>query len=126
MHQFFLDGGWGMYPTLVFGLILVGVGGLYAVRPERRFVPLLFALGILTVTAGGLGFVIGVMTTFTAAAHDDARGIAGALTLQGTSESLSNIALALGLTVIAAVAASLGALRLARSGLEVDPRTITP
>jgi hypothetical protein len=115
MREFFLAGGWGMYPTLVFGLLMVGVGSFYAARPERRFVPLLGALGILTLAAGSLGFVTGVMKSFTAAAHYEPGDLAAALAMKGTAESLCNIALALVLTVFAAVAVSLGAWRLART-----------
>jgi hypothetical protein len=104
-----------MYPTLVFGLLMVGVGALYAARPERRFLPLLAASGVLTMAAGSLGFVLGLMKSFSAAAHHEPRDIASSLALQGTAESLCNVALALSLTMLAAAAASLGAWRLARA-----------
>ncbi len=61
--EHFRDGGLGMYPTLVFGLVLLVVAGRYATRPERRYVPLLVALNLLTLSAGALGFVSGVITT---------------------------------------------------------------
>src|SRR5437660_11887371 len=115
MREFFMEGGFGMYPTLVFGLLMIAVGAFYAARPERRFVPLLVALGVLTMAAGSLGFVTGVMKSFSAAADYQPRVDASALAMKGTAESLCNIALALAMTVFAAIAAALGAWRLARA-----------
>ena len=39
MTDFFMAGGWGMYPTTLFGLLLLAAGIAYAALPERRFVP---------------------------------------------------------------------------------------
>jgi hypothetical protein len=100
-----------MYPTAVFGVCLVAVSLVYAVRPERRFVPLLVSSGLLTLFAGGLGFVTGVIKSFGAIDGEppDRRWIA----LLGVGESLHNIGLALVLVVFACLAAALGGLRVA-------------
>jgi hypothetical protein len=50
MLQHFREGGWGMFPTLGFGLLMLAVAARYALRPERRFVPLL--LGALAASVG--------------------------------------------------------------------------
>ena len=50
-----MDGGWGMYPTSVFGLLLIGAGLLFFFRPEARFIPLVVCTGVLTLAAGVLG-----------------------------------------------------------------------
>src|SRR5438034_1027744 len=123
MREFFTEGGFGMYPTLGFGLLMIAVGAFYAARPERRFVPLLVALGVLTLAGGSLGFVTGVMKSFTAAADYQPRDMAGALAMKGTAESLCNLALALILTVFSAIAASLGAWRLARASAVATVRS---
>lgn len=112
MIEAFKMGGFGMYPTLVFGLLLVAVSIRYAISPERRFVPLQITLGILTLVAGGLGFVTGTIKSFLAMGEvtPDARWI----WMLGLGEALNNVALALALIVIGTLAATVGAFRLAR------------
>jgi len=52
--QFMIEGGFGMWPVLVFGLFALGAAGRYAWRPEK----------------GRLGFVVGMLiTTFSAVIH---------------------------------------------------------
>ena len=96
MLEAFKNGGWGMIPTAVFGVLMVAASLKYAMTPERRQVPLLLSLGVLTIAAGGLGFVTGLIKSAEA------------------GESLNNVALALGLVVLGAISASVGALRIAR------------
>jgi hypothetical protein len=111
MIEAFHMGGIGMFPTAAFGLLLLAASVRYAATPERRFVPLLLSLGVLTLASGGLGFVTGVIKSFTAlgvAATDASR-----IGLVGTGESLCNMALALAVVTLGAVAASIGALRVA-------------
>src|SRR5262249_53909638 len=66
MLEAFRLGGWGMFPTLIFGVLMIAATVRYAVRPERRFVPLQVTLGLLTLAAGCLGFVTGMIKTFLA------------------------------------------------------------
>lgn len=117
MMEHFREGGWGMFPTLVFGLAMLAVAARYALRPERRYVPLLLGLGTVTLSSGALGFVTGLIATF--------RYIGGVpaseryIALIGIGESLNNIAFSLIFVVISALAASFGAWRLSRR--EPDP-----
>ena len=113
MINAFLEGGIGMIPTLIFGLLLLGVAVRYAVSPEARVVPLLLSLGVLTLVAGMLGFVMGVITTMHAIAQmpPEQHWIA----MLGVGESLQNLALALTLGALAALATSVGTFRLART-----------
>jgi hypothetical protein len=113
MSEAFIAGGWGMYPTLLAGLALLGTSLRYATRPDSRYVPLLLTLGLFTLLAGSLGFVTGVMNLL--------RAYAGPLADQGPSvlylglqESLHNVALALLMTTVSTIAASIGAWRLTR------------
>ncbi|MEZ4301895.1 MAG: hypothetical protein R3B70_43580 [Polyangiaceae bacterium] len=115
MIEAFRLGGWGMYPTALFGLILVAVSIRYAVKPEARFVPLQITLGLLTLFAGMLGFVTGLITTFSHMSGVPFEGSARWIPLIGAGESLVNIAAALTLIVLATIAASIGAAQLARS-----------
>jgi hypothetical protein len=113
MSRLFVEGGFGMYPTFVFGCALVACALWYATRPRPNAVPLLVALGVLTMCAGALGFVSGVITT--------CRYYVGngehrpALLIEGVGESLTNLALALGLIVLSAFVVSVGAWRFARA-----------
>lgn len=117
MVEAFRLGGFGMYPTLVFGVLLIGASLRYAIKPEARFVPLQVTLGLLTLFAGMLGFVTGLITTFT---HMDAVPADGNkwIPLIGAGESLVNLALALALVVMAVIAASIGAAKIARGAPE--------
>jgi uncharacterized membrane protein len=110
----FKDGGWGMYPTLVFGLVLLATSVRFAQSSERRLVPLLVVLNWLTLTSGALGFLTGLVVT--------ARALAGPgieettrIAFEGFSESLYNMVFALLFAMIAALAATLGAWKIARA-----------
>ena len=94
MAEAFKNGGWGMIPTALFGLLLVLAAGRYAMSPEKRFVPLQVSLTLLTLAAGGLGFVSGLIKSlhYMAEMPDDKRWI----WLVGMGESLNNLALASG------------------------------
>ncbi|WP_437563382.1 hypothetical protein [Sorangium sp. So ce542] len=113
MVEAFHMGGWGMYPTLVFGPLLLAASVRYAVSPERRFVPLQVSLGILTLVSGGLGFVSGTIKSLTlmGAVPPDARW----LWIVGLGESLNNVALALALLILSALAATVGAYRISQT-----------
>ncbi len=119
MMEHFREGGWGMFPVLAFGLLLLAAAVKYAVKPERRLVPLLYGLGVLTLSAGALGFVTGLMATANAiGTNPDFTSHAGLITIIGVGESLNNIAFSLIFVVLAAIAASLGAMQIARGKTE--------
>jgi hypothetical protein len=114
MLEGFRLGGFGMFPTLLFGLLLLGAAVRYAVKPESRWVPLQISLGILTLTSGLAGFVSGVIVTTQHLGELPAErvGLIGAV---GVGEALSNVALALVLMMFAALVTSIGAVRLTRA-----------
>jgi len=107
-------GGWGMFPTLVFGVLLLGAAVRYAVKPEARWVPLQLALAVLTFTTGLLGCVSGIIVTTQHLSELPAErvGLIGAI---GVGESLHNVGLALVLMMLAGLLTSVGALRLTRA-----------
>ncbi|MGC4117636.1 MAG: hypothetical protein QM765_24385 [Myxococcales bacterium] len=111
MSDFWLAGGWGMYPTALFGVLLVAAGVCYAIFPERRFVPLLVSLGVVVFGSGMLGTVTGFTTTFRYIEKVPADQ-QHTITLLGISESLNNIILAFVFIVLATLIAAVGALRL--------------
>jgi hypothetical protein len=111
MDQAFHNGGWGMYPTLVLGTLMIAASIAYALRPERQLVPLQISLGIMTLVVGSLGFVTGVIKSLTAIHQVPAEQ--RFIWLIGLGESLNNVALALTLVALGALAISVGAFRLA-------------
>lgn len=111
MREAFHMGGWGMYPTLIFGVFLIAASARYAVRPDKRLVPLQISLGLTTLFAGCLGFVTGVIKSLDAL--DGVPPEKRWIWLLGVGESLNDIGLALALVIIASLAAAVGALRLA-------------
>jgi hypothetical protein len=120
MSQAFHLGGWGMFPITCFGLLTLGVSVRYAIRPERRLVPLQICLGLVTLLAGALGFATGLSKSL--------RAIGGVppgeqyVWLIGMGESLVDLVYAFGLLLLATLVVSVGALRLARMS---DPGTAT-
>lgn len=107
---FFRDGGWGMYPTVVFGFGLVASVVLYLIRPERRWLVLVACLATSTTGAGLLGTSVGIVKSFRYLPEvpDRERLMIGAL---GCAESLNNLILALIIVVLSSLIASAGAVR---------------
>lgn len=113
MLEAFKLGGWGMFPTLICGVLTVAVSVRYAVKPEKRFVPLLISTNVMTLVAGTLGFVTGLIATATYIGGVKTEEVP-LITVIGAGESLHNIALALVLMMLAAIAATVGAFRTSR------------
>jgi hypothetical protein len=117
MKDLILDGGPGTIPTLLFGLLLLFVATRYSIRPERRWMPLMLALGTATLAMGALGFVAGLKVI----AHFAGRSIAepvsktALISVVGVGEALNNVAFALFFVVLAALAACVGTWRNART-----------
>jgi hypothetical protein len=119
MGDAFRNGGFGMYPTTIFGLLLVAAAIRYALTPERRFVPLQLSLGVLTLASGGLGFVSGLIKSVSAIG-----GVAAEqrwIWVVGMGEALNCVALALLLVTLGSLAASVGAVRLGRLTAAAEP-----
>lgn len=105
MKDFFMDGGWGMLPTLGLGLFLISVVVRSAVSERGRGHELVVPLGVATITSGFLGFVLGLMTTFDHIAEVGGNGV---IAMAGAGESLNSLALAFGLVLVAAIATTIG------------------
>ncbi len=108
----FTMGGWGMWPTLLCGMLLLGGAVWYAVQPGRRLGPLLVSLGLMTLISGLLGLTMGVIKSLLPLHQvpPDSRYIS----LIGIAESLYNLVFAFCFIMIAAVVAAVGAWRIAR------------
>lgn len=121
MGEAFRIGGWGMYPTTLVGLILLATAALYARQPTMRRLRVIANLRLLTLLTGSLGFVAGVIRSFTHAPEETSDVVR--LAIIGVGESLANIGLALGMLVIATILTTLGAARGGSDDAElVDPR----
>ncbi|WP_164013920.1 hypothetical protein [Pyxidicoccus trucidator] len=122
MQNAFIEGGWGMYPTLVVGLALIATCLQYARRPESRYVPLMLSLGLVTLMSGALGFFSGIISLlryYTGAGSD----MATSVLFVGFYESLHNVAFALMLATLGALLTSVGAWRLSRGAVALSSRT---
>lgn len=112
MGMFFTEGGFGMYPTLGFGFLVVASAVLSLRAPERRW--LTFSLGAATLASGVLGTSMGLINTmkYVAAAPEAERLASGAT---GIAESLNNLVLALVLLILALLVSSVAAFTHARA-----------
>jgi hypothetical protein len=125
--EHFRDGGWGMFPTMWLGVVMLSVAVKYALAPSRRLLPLLMSLGVLTVATGILGFVSRLITT--CGAVEQGRFGVGQDTrvvIIGFGESLNDVAFALVFVVLAASCASYGAFRLTRQGKQSEQGVRAP
>lgn len=114
MGTFFTQGGWGMYPTALFGFFMVLAAVLFLIRPERRTLLLVGSTGVTALASGMLSFATGLLNTFRyleSVAPEDQLLIAAL----GTAESLHNVVLALILIVVSSLIASVGVLRSSRT-----------
>jgi hypothetical protein len=112
MMQWFSHGGYPMWLTLVFGLLSIGSAARYALRPERRFVPLVVTLASTTILSGSLGFVTGVIKSL--GSLDMVPADRRWIWMLGFGESLVNVAFALALVAVATLATVIGAWKISR------------
>lgn len=110
MLEAFREGGWGMFPTALFGVLSLAVAIRYATRPSNRWIPLQIALAILTLATGALGFVTGLIASATHVGGVEP-GRVVQLFAVGFGESLHNVSLALATLSLAAMLVSVGAVR---------------
>ncbi len=100
MREHFLEGGWGMWPTLVIGLAGLGAGLRYAMTGDRRLRGTLESLAKTVLFFALSGFFTGIVATGDyLGAHAAAEVPMAAIALTGVKESTNN--LALGFTVLA-------------------------
>jgi hypothetical protein len=102
-----------MYPTSVFGFLLILAAALCLFRPERRFVPVTLSLGILTLSSGALGTVIGIVMSFHYLPMVPDVNQRFTIAALGCAESLNNLVLALLLVTLSSMLAAVGAARAA-------------
>ncbi len=103
-------GGWGMYPTTLFGTFALALLVRATLAPNRPIGSAVWAALVATGLSGVLGFTAGVIRTFQAIQRlpePDQFPV----TLLGVSESMHNLGLALVFGVLAALLFAVRGLR---------------
>jgi hypothetical protein len=88
-----------MYPTALWGFLLLLYAGLYVLRPQERFLRAVAVLALMTLANGTLAAAIGVMTAFRYAATV-APELAARSACYGSAMSLHVMVLALILVIL--------------------------
>ena len=122
MQDAFRLGGWGMYPTLFVGIILIITAARFAGNPARGRLAPIVGLGVLVTLTSTLGFVTGVIRTLLSANEIDPSA-PGHVVIVGIGESLNNVGLGLCELVLATILVVVGLSRRGKSGTAaaVDP-----
>lgn len=110
MLDLYSEGGWTMFPTTLFGVLAMGAAALIALRPERRFVPLVISLSVMTLCTAMLGSVIGVLGVVKASANAAPADLTTIVTACAT-QALSSLLVAFLCLALAALGTAAGALR---------------
>lgn len=110
MLDAFRLGCWGMYPTLIAGLLLLFFALRYARTPEPTRLRTVRHLGVLVVLTSTLGFVTGVIKTCTSVTPELGYDL-GMVVVIGVGESLVNIGAGLVWLVMATIVTTFGAAR---------------
>lgn len=91
MVEFFKNGGFGMWPVLVFGLITVATAGYYAFRAQAQVKGFIEWMSRTVLFASLTGTITGIATTLGYVTSDKCpRSELTVTTMMGIRESLSN------------------------------------
>ena len=121
-QNFYGAGGFGMYPTSLFGFALVAVSMLFAFRPSEKLARVTRVLGMLTLASGLLGSAVGICNASRYISQVPAAEQLQTLAL-GWEESLHCLVLALMLTVVGSIIALVGMIRAGAGAGEARARS---
>jgi hypothetical protein len=113
MVQFFVEGGWGMYPVLILSIVLVGSAGRYAVDREAvrlRFICVV-ALALMAFIAGSLVANVAAVFKYLASPEDVPDAMYLRILAEGLKESLRPAMLGFPLLGVALILVSIGVYR---------------
>jgi len=119
MIEFIREAGFGVFPTLAFGLAALFVGVRQLRDPERARVPIAGWLIALTVAAGALGTVTGLQASVSFIEQTSDKW----LFLIGLRESLNNLVVAFILSILTMLCLLGGQLRLGAPAPSASPST---
>lgn len=108
--DFYYNGGYGMYPTTLFGFVLVLAACLHFFRPEGRYLPIVVTTACLTVAWGVLGTLTALMVVFRFVQHVDAADQLRVAIL-GCAEAINNLVLGLLLAMAGGLVTLAGVVR---------------
>ena len=111
MWEFYKHGGITMFPTTLFGFILVALALSFVIRPHRHQLTRILAFGATTLVCGLLGCSVGLIMTFRFIRQLEPSE-QFSVAAMGVAESLNNVVLALLIVLIASVVTCVGSLRL--------------
>ena len=111
--EFLQGAGWGIWPTIAFGALALGLAVAHALRPRPQWMPLIIGAGMAMLFSGLLGFVTGCINCFEAMVSTGRNPPPdfGAITMAGVVEALANIELALVCATAIAILAGAGGYR---------------
>ncbi len=94
LGNFYEEGGWGMWPTTVFGFVAMAWAVLFAWRRAQSVMrPVLTTLSLLVLGSGLLGTTVGLVATLRGASQQPEPGDRVLVMFVGTAESLNNLVL---------------------------------
>lgn len=110
ISQAFHEGGWGMWPTMLFGTLALALSLRHAIAPKQELLPLIVGVAGATLFGGALGFTTGIINTVKYLGELPAER-EPIVFLYGLGESMNNLALALLLVTMVSLAAGVGSFR---------------
>jgi len=110
LSEFYVAGGWGMYPVTIFGFLLVAASVLYVLRPHAKHRKLVGTMGVVTFASGLLGTATGICASARYLEKVEPVRQVQIFAL-GIEESLHVVVLALILVVIAGLLTAVGSIR---------------
>ncbi len=112
MGTFYVEGGWGMYPTTLFGFLLVASAVLTLLRPAR-FWALTAVLAVVVACSGLLGTCTGIINTMRYVVRTTEPDLIR-IAATGIAESTNNMVLALVIVVPSGLIGAVAAYRALR------------
>ena len=121
MGEILHEAGWGAWPVMLFGLTSLLLAIWYAVKPQRRFLPLIIGFGVATILAGFLGTMTGLQHAVSKIGEmaPDRRWIF----LIGLREALHNMVMAFVIECLVTLVATVGGYRLVKAA-EAAPAAV--
>ena len=117
MANFFIEGGWGMFPVLIIGLVILFASTRYLVdgEPVRlRFIGALMLVQLAMLAQSSIANVAAVLHATTRSKPD----VRGVLLLQGLYESTRPALLGFGLLCLALILVAIGVYRVSQRELK--------